>query len=284
MVTVAFPWIGGKFYSADRIIQKFPSPGDYDSYVEVFGGGAHVLLRKPRWGHMETYNDLNGDLVNFWMAVRDHPEQLKEQLELLPYSRQLYDWYRQHPIEEFPSLERAAGWYYCQRATFGGKPVHQGWAYRVRKGHNSALVFQDALDDFQRLAARMTSVQIEHLDYADLIKRYARKRTLLYVDPPYVGTERMYQVGDMPEFGEAQHRELARLLNDTPAMVALSYYDHPLIRELYPGWRVESWPTWACAQNVKDGGRQPAQELLLMNYPPSQPDLWYTSGHDNLTF
>src|SRR5258708_13181450 len=95
------PWIGGKYYSASKILEAFPSPQSYSTYVELFGGAGHVLFRKPQYQHIEVYNDLNGDLVNFWMYCRDHPQELQDQIDSLPYSRQLHNiWHQallQHP-------------------------------------------------------------------------------------------------------------------------------------------------------------------------------------------
>lgn len=38
-------YYGGKWNAGPWIIQNFP---DHEIYVEVFGGGASVLLQKPR--------------------------------------------------------------------------------------------------------------------------------------------------------------------------------------------------------------------------------------------
>ena len=79
-------WVGGKHASAKRILAAFPPSSVYGTYVEVFGGAAHVLARKAPEKHLEVYNDLNGDLVRFWMAARDHPQELQERIDTLPYS------------------------------------------------------------------------------------------------------------------------------------------------------------------------------------------------------
>src|SRR5205809_7935503 len=89
-------YTGGKHYSAPRIIAALPPPQSYNTYVEPFGGAAHVLCRKPLSHHLEVYNDLNGDLVNFWLHCRNYPQQLQQQIDSLPYSRQLYnDWHKE---------------------------------------------------------------------------------------------------------------------------------------------------------------------------------------------
>jgi DNA adenine methylase len=115
--------------------------------------------------------------------------------------------------------------------------------------------------------------QVECKDFEDIITRYERPTTLFYCDPPYIGAEFYY--GDVAPFGIADHERLAQLLNATSAQVALSYYPHPLIDELYPvsKWRRITWQTYKHAEKTgKD--RQTATELLLMNYPAVQQDLW----------
>ncbi len=56
-------------------------------YVEPFGGGAGVLLRKERC-NTEIYNDLDKEIVNLFRAVRDNGDALRKKLELTPYSRE----------------------------------------------------------------------------------------------------------------------------------------------------------------------------------------------------
>jgi len=62
----------------------------HQAYCEPFGGAASLLLAKQP-SAIEAYNDLNGDLVNLFMIVRDHPLQFLERIYLLPYSRQLFE-------------------------------------------------------------------------------------------------------------------------------------------------------------------------------------------------
>lgn len=87
---MTIPWIGGKYYSAERIRQALPPPRDYDVYVEPFGGGASVMAGLSPGSHTEVYNDSNKDLVNWWMQMRDESEYMQERLDSLPYSRSLY--------------------------------------------------------------------------------------------------------------------------------------------------------------------------------------------------
>lgn len=272
-------WIGGKFAAARRIVAAFPPDSTYKTYVEVFGGAAHVLFCKPPGKHLEVVNDRNRDLVNFWMMARDCSEALQVCIDSLPYSRSLFENYRAslERAEPMDNIERAARWFYVHRSTFGGSPDHRkGWAYSIDgdRGHSQAGSLRSATALLTCVAERFRKVQIECQDFAKLIQVYERPRTLFYVDPPYIGCEDYYATDDVPLFIEEQHRHLAALLNVTPALVALSYYEHPLIDELYPPsrWRKATWMQ-AKAVEKTHKAREYGQEVLLMNYPETQ-SLW----------
>jgi DNA adenine methylase len=62
------------------------------TYVEPFGGGASILLRKPR-SYSEVYNDLDGEIVNVFRVLRD-PAQAKDlanMLRLTPFAREEFN-------------------------------------------------------------------------------------------------------------------------------------------------------------------------------------------------
>ncbi|HFC10149.1 MAG TPA: DNA adenine methylase, partial [Chloroflexi bacterium] len=88
MTTLAPPapilrYHGAKWKIAPWIIQHFPP---HTTYVEVFGGSAGVLLRKPP-APIEVYNDLDGEVVNFFRVLRERPEELARAVEFTPYAR-----------------------------------------------------------------------------------------------------------------------------------------------------------------------------------------------------
>ena len=61
-----FPWFGGKSRVAHEVWARF---GDTPNYVEPFAGSLAVLLGRPQAGKVETVNDKDGFLANFWRAV-----------------------------------------------------------------------------------------------------------------------------------------------------------------------------------------------------------------------
>jgi DNA adenine methylase len=99
-------------------------------------------------------------------------------------------------------------------------------------------------------------------------------RTLFYADPPYIGCEDYYDTDEETVFTEDDHRRLAALLNATTALVALSYYEDPLVDDLYPAtrWRRISWMQSVAVERTRSQ-RQQGREVLLMNYP-ERLSLW----------
>lgn len=77
---------GAKNRIADWIVSYMPK---HDVYLELFGGSMAVLLNKGR-SHIETVNDIDGEIVNFFLVLRDHPEELKRSIELTPFARDEY--------------------------------------------------------------------------------------------------------------------------------------------------------------------------------------------------
>jgi site-specific DNA-adenine methylase len=70
-----FPWFGGKSRAANLIWERF---GDVRNYVEPFAGSMAVLLGRPTEPKIETVNDLDCYLSNFWRAIHHDPEQVAE--------------------------------------------------------------------------------------------------------------------------------------------------------------------------------------------------------------
>nr|WP_297301128.1 DNA adenine methylase [uncultured Oscillibacter sp.] len=78
---------GAKWSLADQIISRFP---EHHSYLEPFFGSGAVLFNKPR-SHIETVNDLDGDVVNLFRCIREDPERLAREVHFTPYSREAFD-------------------------------------------------------------------------------------------------------------------------------------------------------------------------------------------------
>ena len=67
-----FPYFGGKRKAAETV---WPAFGRVDNYVEPFAGSAAMLLAAPPDAtRIETINDFDGFVANFWRAVAHDPD------------------------------------------------------------------------------------------------------------------------------------------------------------------------------------------------------------------
>ena len=73
MLRAPFPWFGGKSRVSHLVWNAF---GDTANYVEPFAGSLAVLLGRPHAPRIETVNDLDGLLINFWRACAWAPEEV----------------------------------------------------------------------------------------------------------------------------------------------------------------------------------------------------------------
>jgi len=267
-------WIGGKYHSAERIVKAFPAPSLYDTYVEPCGGAAHVLFAKPAAKHREVFNDINGDLVNFWLQCRDNLEALTSRLQSLPYARAIYYTYYRSLFDgsEIEPLERAVRWFYVLRST------GTGWIRKSPVGWNNSdsniISYRMILESFQQVQRRMARVMIDNRDIRRIVEVYDSPRTLFYIDPPYIGAEHYYNQDAF------DHEGLSQLLQHVKGSVALSYYPHNDLESWYPvhKWRRITWEVQkvSAIHGETPSEIQTATEMLLCNYPEAQ-DLWQSA-------
>lgn len=74
-LTAPFPWFGGKSRAASLIWDRL---GQCANYVEPFAGSLAVLLNRPHPQGIETVNDIDGYLCNFWRALQADPNGLAD--------------------------------------------------------------------------------------------------------------------------------------------------------------------------------------------------------------
>jgi hypothetical protein len=70
-----FPAFGGKSRVAALVWERL---GDVDNFVEPFANSAAVLLARPTAPRIETLNDVNCYISNFWRATKHDPEAVAE--------------------------------------------------------------------------------------------------------------------------------------------------------------------------------------------------------------
>lgn len=248
---------GGKWKLAEWIISNFPS---HRIYVEPFGGGGSVLLRKPRT-YAEIYNDLDGEVVNVFRMARDRGEELKAQLFLTPFSREEFDL----SYEDTPDpLEMARRTIMRSFMGFGSNAVsakNGKTGFRAnsnRSGTTPARDWKNYAECFDQLIDRLRGVIIENRDAMEVMAAHDSPDTLHYVDPPYVfATRADPRHGYLFEMSDDEHRELAEFLKTLKGYVVLSGYPGELYSELFRDWKRDDRAA------LKDGAIKATESLWL---------------------
>ena len=258
-----FTYYGGKTQVADRITALLPP---HEHYIEPFAGSLAVLLAKPPV-KLETVNDLDRDLVNFWRVLREDRDRLEELCALTPHSRAEHE--TSFNMAEVSDLERARRTWVRLTQGRAGTLRATGWKYYTDpRGTSSSMprYLSGYVTRFGPVVARLARVSLECRPALEIINAYgAERRALLYVDPPYLGSVRSlnYQ-HEMPS--DAEHEELAAALLACHATVVLSGYDSPLYDRLYVGWN----RTEIAAFNG-NGTDRARTEVLWSNRPLAVP-------------
>lgn len=273
--TATVPYYGSKRTLAPRIVEVI---GEHRCYWSLFAGSLAVELAKPP-ANMETVNDLHGDVVNlarvlrddrpsaelYWRLCRTIPgEQVfRESLHALGAGPA-------PGIAGAPDIDRAYHYFVSSWLGLNGMAGTQrvGSSFAIRYTSNGgapAKRFVGAVESVPWWHERLRSVLILSECGIALAERIEDKPgTVIYADPPYLVKGSRY----LHDFDSADHRRLAAALNRfRRTRVVLSYYAHPDLDVLYPGWAVIPCPV---AKGLGAGGARAhavAPEVMLVNEP-----------------
>ena len=231
--------------------------GEFDDIKEC----SNVLLRELRFLPIhsrklfEYYRDFVAHKEVYFQNVQAEIECLgdrscftEEQAgELLPIFQErlaLYD------------VKRAAAYYLAIRGSFSGT---------INSFGVKGLDVERFLKLFPPVSARLKDVPLENKNALQLIRERDKKGSLIYADPPYVKTERLYRVaGKLGRFRRF-HVRLWQVLTDRDSYVVLSYNDCPFIRKLYQDWYILSFQRCNPLSQKKGSS---FGELIITNYDP----------------
>src|SRR5579871_146900 len=269
---IAFGWYGGKYSHLDWLLPLLPQA---THYCEPFGGSAAVLLnREP--SPVETYNDIDGEVVNFFRVLRTQKDALIEAIGLTPFSREEFELAISQPEQDISELERARRFFVRARQVRSGlaQTASSGrWANCLltsRAGMGGAVSrWLGSVEGLSEIVQRLLRIQIENAPAVEVIKRYDSEQTLFYCDPPYPHNSRGDSKAYAYEMTDGQHRELARILHKVKGKVALSSYHCDLMDELYGDWRFVEADPKNC-HTVK----QLRTEVLWVNYEIEGASQW----------
>jgi DNA adenine methylase len=249
-------YLGGKSRISKKIREHLVSHNCH-RYVEPFVGGGAVLTAVARDFTEVIAADAHADLIDMYRAIQDGWTP--------PFTVTEEDYYRLKAEPPSPLRTFAAF-----GASFGGKEWggygRSGKARDDRggaSGESARSVLKSAASGMFDRHVTFTAGSVFELDLPEDLSD-----TVIYCDPPYVEKSDQYE----HDFSRENHEWLAHVTRRrfSQARVLISYYDHPLVRELYPEpfWR---WKRLTSAKAMtgrgggNDGGKTNAPEVLICN-------------------
>ena len=255
-IRAPFPWFGGKSRAADLVWRAL---GDVANYVEPFAGSLAVLLARPHTPRVETVNDLDCYLANFWRAVKAAPDDVARWADD-PVNE--CDLHARHKWllarrAELPALldadpdafdAKVAGWWVWGLSCWFGSGWCTGRASRQipllsRPGHGAHAVNASVAADYRNLRSRLRRVRVACGDWQRICGDCVTWRhgtTAVFLDPPYAEGAQQYAAGGTGTGLSADVRAWAIKAGERRDMrVILCGLDGE--HEMPPTWRVVEW-------------------------------------------
>lgn len=262
-------WAGGKTRLLSTLRRFIPRR--FGRYVEPFlGGGALFFDLAPEEAIIA---DANPELISFYEAVRDKPDDVLSALKDFKVNERAY--YHIRDDMQVPSLSptaRAARFLYLNKTCYNGLyRVNKAGQFNTPFGKYTSVTLADP-DNLRAVSAILKRAELTCDDYQDVLKR-AKAGDFVYLDPPYlpVGKYSDFKRYTKECFYEENHRELAKefsRLDKLGCHVLLSNSYHPTIAALYEAYIPHHTVMVPRFVNCKGDGRGRVKELLIANYSP----------------
>lgn len=267
-------FVGGKSQMLDKIRELMPS--DYNKYYEPFlGGGAVLLDLSPKEA---VVNDINPELINMYLQIRDNVEGVIEDLSVLDarhesstdpkaYYYHIRADYNANLGDNIPM--QAARFIYLNKHCFNG-------LYRENSKGEFNVPFNGKLagGSFDAEHLREVSKQIQDVmflngDFEDCVY-YADKSDLIYFDPPYDYEDGAGFVGYTSDGWTRDTlirlKKLCDTLVDKGCYVLVSNNSTTFVRELFNDdrYNIVEIPARR-AINRNGNGRGPVPEVIIQS-------------------
>lgn len=252
-------YYGGKQTMLKHIKPLVPM---HTTYTESFGGGAALLFEKEP-SEVEVYNDVNGELVNFYRVFKQNSKELKLEIESSVHSRNLhtYAMFIYNYPEFFSKVKRAWALWYVSKTSFASK-LDGSYGYdKVRNTTVKKLCNAKEYAIAEAVAKRLENTQIECTDALRIIKSRDTKEAFHFVDPPYIGSN----CGHYNGYNEQHFKQLLDLLSTLEGKFMLTMFPNDMLQEYIDkyGWnKVEITRTIS----VSTSNRRKQAEWIIMNY------------------
>lgn len=258
-------WAGGKAALLGEIQSRMPER--FGTYYEPFFGGGAVFFGTDF--ENAVINDKNTELINCYIQVRDHCEELIPMLDELQENHSEEKYYELRSVFNLRKTSGeldvydAALMMYLNKAGFNGMyRENKNGFFNIPSGHRKHVKLYKA-DNLREVAKKLKNVTILNGDFEAAIEN-AKEGDFVYFDSPYDDTFSDYQKGGFPREEHIRLAELCKKLTEQNVYFLLSSSDSEFIRELYSGFNVS---TVEVTRMIRfRGNTTVVNELFICNY------------------
>ena len=270
-----FAYSGGKHKQARWIRSFIPAT---KTYAEIFGGAMWVYVANdsPTNGSIvcdkAIYNDFNKYMYNLFTSCRDYDKLHGLAKQMVQWDQETFDrcestFRASDRGFDVPDFELAVCYAYISTHVFSGMLKPNG--NKMAKDDTSKYkAFVGRLLD-PTIRRKFDKLETLNLSYEQAIEKIDGPDVVMYVDPPYYGTEKYYI---LHSFGLKDHERLADILKECRSKWLLSYYDFPDLVKWFPEdryvYKRKEYAKMTSHQATKNKG----VEVLVMNYEPGQEE------------
>ena len=263
--TTPLRYPGGKSRAIKFLSQHLPK---IESYREPFlGGGSMALYVTQTYPNTDVWvNDLYYPLYAFWVTLRDHGQQLCDDLrELKTELGESYDAHKMAFDDAKDKLnndiyESGFNFYVANKCSFSGLTANSSFS---KQASRSNFTFR-GIDKLPALSELIQGWRITNQSYEELL--YGRN-AFVFLDPPYAIKDNLYgNKGDMHKSFDHEWFAAQACASDNKCMI--TYNSELFIKDRFPDWYQKDWDlTYTMRSSgtyTKDQKKR--KELLLLNY------------------
>jgi DNA adenine methylase len=238
--------LGGKVLLKKKIVEKFfPSSSSYSTYIEPFVGGGSVYFYKEKDGHKEVVNDIDPLITTIFKGFKKYSSDQIAKDVVGNYTKSDFENLLEHkPSTEYDAflqqflINRLS--FFARSKTFGKPRINATF-----KGYDERLADATILNE----------------DWKAVVKKYNKKDSFFYLDPPAVAGDSAYR------YPAVDVGELKNACDSIVGKFCLTYPDKDDIQKVFSKYNCTKIGTKYVGDRTTGGQTESSVEWVITNYP-----------------
>ena len=280
MIRPFLQWAGGKYRLFDQI--KNYMPETIETYIEpVVGGGGMLFQVLDHYPMIEDafINDLNSDLINCYIVVRDNPCELIEELGYIEKEyikseqearrKAFYYEMRKYYNEDTTSsnVEAAALFIFLNKSGYNGLyRVNSKGEFNVPCGcHFRKIYDEERIYSCSEALQKVTIHNEDFRKFMNTLYYVIDDATLVYLDPPYMNTFVGYTADGFSDTFQLELKLCCDTINKKNGMFLLSNSDNEFIKDIYKDYYINYVQAQYMINSDTSQRKNKVNEVLVSN-------------------